>query len=101
MNASTTGKHGSANVRLIDEDIFTGRRQEELSSSIRFIYCRTVTKTEYLLLSINPDGLKQWNSGHRVDVIREVLNNHKYNEHVFVTVISSIGQEGVTGFNKR
>lgn len=55
VSTSKTGKHGHAKCHFVAEDIFTGKRCDELVPAGHNLEVPVVSKTEYTLLDIDDD----------------------------------------------
>ena len=55
-STSKTGKHGHAKSKITAIDIFTGAKVEDVLPSSHNVDCPFVVKTEYELVSIDPNG---------------------------------------------
>merc|ERR1719310_2768843 len=55
-STSKTGKHGHAKAHIVALDIFTGKKKEDLSPTSHNMDCPFTKRTEYQLLSADPDS---------------------------------------------
>eukprot|EP00754_Rhynchopus_humris_P005854 Rhum_TRINITY_DN12891_c0_g2::Rhum_TRINITY_DN12891_c0_g2_i1::g.55084::m.55084/K03263/EIF5A; translation initiation factor 5A len=55
-STSKTGKHGHAKAHIVALDIFTGKKLEELCPTSHNMFAPNVTRSEYILIDVGPDG---------------------------------------------
>ena len=56
VSTSKTGKHGHAKAHIVAIDIFTGKKMEDLCPTSHNLEIPFVKKTEYQVLSADPDS---------------------------------------------
>jgi len=56
ITTSKTGKHGHAKANITALDVFTGKKYEEVAPTSHNLPQPVVTRTEYQLIDIAPDG---------------------------------------------
>merc|ERR1712048_1167844 len=56
VSTSKTGKHGHAKAHIVALDIFTGKKMEELCPTSHNLNVPFVKRTEYQVLSADPDS---------------------------------------------
>merc|ERR1712063_92636 len=120
VSTSKTGKHGHAKAHIVAIDIFTGKKMEDLCPTSHNLDVPFVKKTEYQVLSADPDSgevsLLQEDGSSKDDlnlpnfvnigeptdedkkVAAEIVAEmDKGEKSVFVIVQSAIGREKIIG----
>jgi translation initiation factor 5A len=107
MSTSKTGKHGHAKVHIVAIDIFTNKKYEDICPSTHNMESPNVKRSDYQLMSINPDGyvslLDLETMEERVDLkLPEGELNQQIKESfekdeggILVTVVKSMGEEQI------
>ena len=57
LSTAKPGKHGSAKAMVVAKDIFTDKQYEETFGTGDMIPCPVVTKTEYVCIDCDDDGV--------------------------------------------
>jgi len=106
VSSSKTGKHGHAKCHFVAQDIFTGKKMEDLVPSSHNLSVPNVTRTDYQIIDCDEDGfcsllledgttkddLKLPEKDTELcDDIRAKLEEEKAD--VIVSVLSSMGEE--------
>lgn len=112
VSTSKTGKHGHAKCHFVAQDIFNGKKYDELTPSSHNCDVPNVTRTEYSLIDINDEGfvtLMDDAGGTRedlslpsgtddatklADAIKELFGD---GQEVVVTVTKAMDQEMISG----
>ncbi len=106
MSTSKTGKHGSAKIHFVAQDIFTGKKIEDICPSTSNMEAPNVKRLELPLLDIDEDGfcsLMEENGGTKNDLklpegelgdeIRKVYEEAEDGKEVLVTVQAALDEE--------
>merc|ERR1719446_1540862 len=120
VSTSKTGKHGHAKAHIVAIDIFTGKKMEDLCPTSHNLDVPFVKKTEYQVLSADPDtgevSLLQEDGSTKDDlnlpnivsvgeptdednkIAKELVDEmEKGEKSVFVIVQSACGREKIIG----
>ena len=109
-STSKTGKHGHAKSKIVAIDIFSGVKVEDVLPSSHNVDCPFVTKTEYELVSIDPndyvtfiddkgnyrEDLKLPNEADN-DFVTALKTDYEKGMNLVITVVSAIGFEQIIG----
>merc|ERR1711976_383276 len=114
VSTSKTGKHGHAKCHFVGQDLFTGKKMEELVPSSHNCESPFVTRTEFQLIDITDDdfaSLMSENGDTRDDLglpdktdddkklateLRELIE--KGDKDVFVTVLGAMNEELIIAY---
>merc|ERR1712054_499385 len=105
-STSKTGKHGHAKVHMVGIDIFTGKKYEEICPSTHNMQVPIVTRTDYQLIDVDPDGFlslltKDGNTKNDVKLppdetlAEQIKNDFEDGKDLIVSVVSAVDQEAV------
>jgi len=109
MSTSKTGKHGHAKVNFTGIDIFTGKKYKEIQGSTHPMLTFDATKQDLMVMSIENDSLSLIDDDgntRELDLpadedlagkIKEAVEDG--GKEVYVTVMSALKQDQVTGFS--
>jgi len=117
VSTSKTGKHGHAKCHFVAEDIFTGKRCDELVPAGHNLEVPVVSKTEYTLLDIDDDdhmSLMDEKGDTREDLklpddrsgdsafalAQEVQKKFDEGAEVVVTIMSAMGIDQLSGWKE-
>jgi len=105
MSTSKTGKHGHAKVHLVGLDIFTGKKCEDICPSTHNMDVPNVTRLDFQLLDISPDGylsLMNDNGDVREDLKlpeselgAQIRADYDAGREILCTVLKACGEEVV------
>ncbi|KAJ1628118.1 putative eukaryotic initiation factor 5A [Pavlovales sp. CCMP2436] len=106
VSTSKTGKHGHAKCHFIAQDIFTGKKMEDLVPSSHNLAAPIVTRVEYQIIDTDEDGFASLllEDGSQKDDLKLPLNTNdalcdeikaklEGEKDVFVTVLSAMGED--------
>ena len=112
-STSKTGKHGHAKSKITAIDIFTGAKVEDVLPSSHNVDCPFVTKTEYELVSIDPNGFVTFlteDGSYREDLklpkeddndfIPQLKIDYEKGLNLVLTVTSAMGYEQILGYRE-
>lgn len=105
ISTSKTGKHGHAKAHIVALDIFTSKKCEIMCPTTHNLYVPNVTRTEYMLCSIDDDkfcslltvdgstkdDLKLPDN----DVGRSIQDGYDEEKEIIVTVLSAMDNEAI------
>jgi len=108
VTTSKTGKHGHAKANITALDVFTGKKYEEVAPTSHSLPQPVVTRIEYQLIDVAPDGqlslmdeanntrddLKLPEDPEITDPIKQQFDEGK---EVVIIVMSAMGKECVMG----
>ena len=117
VSTSKTGKHGHAKCHFVAEDIFTGKRCDELVPAGHNLEVPVVSKAEYTLLDIDDDDhmslmdeegdtredlkLPDDRSGDSAFALgQEVQKKFDEGAEVVVTIMSAMGIDQLSGWKE-
>jgi translation initiation factor 5A len=117
VSTSKTGKHGHAKCHFVAEDIFTGKRCDELVPAGHNLEIPVVSKAEYTLLDIDDDdhmSLMDEKGDTREDLklpddrsgdsafalAQEVQKKFDEGAEVAVTIMSAMGIDQLSGWKE-
>ena len=109
VTTSKTGKHGHAKANITAMDIFDDKKAEDSQPTSHNVMCVNVTKREYDLTNLNPDGsvtLMDDKGEYREDLVidntsdifGDIKTPFEKNQDVVVTVLSAMGREKIIAF---
>ncbi len=111
VSVSKTGKHGHAKCMIVALDIFTNKKLEDQCPSSHALPCPVVTRREYQLLDMSPEGMLTLMDDNNEQ--REDLNLPDDDEvsvplkaafdagnALVVVVVSAMGKDCVVGFKE-
>ena len=109
VTTSKTGKHGHAKANITAMDIFDDKKAEDSLPTSHNVDCVNVTKREYDLTNLNPDGSVtlmddkgEYREDLSLDPQGETYNDLKEpfdkNQDVVVTVLSAMGREKIVSY---
>ena len=106
-STSKTGKHGHAKAHIVGIDIFTGKKLEELCPTTHNMDVPNVSRTEFQLIDIQPDGfvsLLDSNSDPKDDIKLpegeiggQIKTQFESGKELIVSVIKAMGEEAIVG----
>lgn len=102
-----TGKHGHAKVNLAGNDIFTGKKYEDMAPSTHNMQVPVINRTEYQLCDIDEDGflflmnddgepredLKEDDVD--ADILKDIKKRLEDGQEMLVTILSAMDVEKV------
>lgn len=106
-STSKTGKHGHAKVNMVGQDIFTGRKYEDVSPSSHNMEQPVVTRKDFQLLDIDDEGfvtIMDDKNDTRADIQlnvdtddihKKVKDDFDEGKDLFVTVLAAMGTEKI------
>ena len=109
VTTSKTGKHGHAKANITAVDIFDDKKAEDSLPTSHNVMCVNVTKREYDLTNLNPDGAitlmddkGEYREDLHIDNQTEIFDSvnaaFEKNQDVVVTVLAAMGREKVVAF---
>lgn len=106
VTSSKTGKHGHAKCHFVAQDIFTGKKMEDLVPSSHNLSVPNVTRTDYQIIDCDEDGFASLllEDGSTKDDLKIPLDSNSQlcdeikaklegDKDVIVSVLSSMGEE--------
>lgn len=109
VTTSKTGKHGHAKANITAMDIFDDKKAEDSLPTSHNVMCVNVTKREYDLTNLNPDGAvtlmddkgeyrEDLHIDNQSDIFNDIEAPFNDNKDVVVTVLSAMGREKIIAF---
>ena len=111
-STSKTGKHGHAKSKITAIDIFSGDKIEDVLPSSHNVDCPFVTKTEYELVSIDPNGFVTFlteDGVYREDLklpkeegnefVLKLKSDYEKGLNLVLTVTAAMGREQIVDYN--
>ena len=109
VTTSKTGKHGHAKANITAMDIFDDKKAEDSLPTSHNVMCVNVTKREYDLTNLNPDGgvtlmddKGEYREDLHLDPQSEIYSDLKEpfekNQDIVVTVLSAMGREKIIAY---
>ena len=109
VTTSKTGKHGHAKANITAMDIFDDKKAEDSQPTSHNVMCVNVSKREYDLTNLNPDGsvtLMDDKGEYREDltidtnsdIFADIQAPFEKNQDVVVTVLSAMGREKIIAY---
>ena len=107
VSTSKTGKHGHAKCHFVAQDIFTGKKMEDLVPSSHNLSCPIVNRVEYQIIDCDEDGFATLllEDGSTKDDLKIPMDTNPAlceeirgkladgNKDVSVTVLSAMGED--------
>ncbi|KAL9710589.1 translation initiation factor eIF5A [Leucoagaricus gongylophorus] len=109
MSTSKTGKHGHAKVNLVGQDIFTGKKYEDMSPSTHNMEVPVVRRSEYPLVDISgdfmtlmtPDGnTKEDTRLPEGELGSQIQSEFESGKELLITCVSAVGMEQAISFKE-